>query len=56
MSKYEVNPLYNKKVMANVRVFRQFDLQVQGHSGVKVTIVYISVKVLSKGVLCPSMK
>ena len=56
MSKYEVNPLTKKKVVANVRVLWQFDLQGQGQLGVKVKEEYISVKVLFKGLLCPNMK
>lgn len=34
----------------------KFYLQSQGHPGVKVTSEYVSGKVLSKGMLCPSMK
>ena len=36
MSKYEVNPFTNKKVMAKVVDFTSFDHQGQGHSEVKV--------------------
>ena len=30
-TKYEVNPFTNKEIMANVKVFDEFDLHFQGH-------------------------
>jgi hypothetical protein len=36
MFEYEVNPFIYNEDMGNVRVFREFDLQVQGHSAIKV--------------------
>ena len=56
MSKYEVNPFNNKKVMAKVADFTSFDNQGQGHSEVKVTQKYGMSEVLLKGRLCASMK
>ena len=56
MSKYEVNPFTNKKVMAKVVDFTSFDHQGQGHSEVKVTQKYGMSEVSSKGRLCASMK
>ena len=56
VSKYEANPLTNKKVMAKVVNFTTFDHQGQGHPEVKVTQKYNMSEVLPKGTLCPSMK
>ena len=56
MSKYEVNPFTNKKVMAKVVDFTTFDYQGQGHSEIKVKQKYTMYKVLPKGTLCQSMK
>ena len=56
MSKYEVNLFTNKKAMAKVVDFTNFDHQGQGHSEVKVTQKYGMSEVLPKGTLCPSMK
>ena len=56
MYKYEVTTLNSKKVMANVWVFWQFDLQGQYNLEVKVKYEYTSVKALSKELLCPRMK
>ena len=53
---YEVNPLTNKKVMANVVNFTTFDHQGQGYSEVKATQKYGRSEVLPKGILCPIMK
>ena len=56
MSKYEVNWITNKEVMAKVVDFTTFDHQGQGHSEVKVTLKCGRAEVLPKGTLCPSMK
>ena len=56
MSKYEVNPFANKKVMGKVVNFTTFDHQGQDHSEVKVMQKYGRSAVLHKGALGPSMK
>ena len=56
MSKYEVNPFTDKKVMAKVVNFTNFDHQGQGHLEVKVKQKYGRSEVLPKGRLCASMK
>ena len=55
VSKHEVNMFTNKEVTTNVRVFRKFYVQGQGHPGVKVTKGCCCWKVLSQGILCPNM-
>ena len=54
--KYEVNPFTYNKDMANGLGFGKLYLQGQGHPGVKVINVYVNEKLLSQGVLYPSMK
>ena len=54
--KYGVNPFNNKEVIANVKVFWQFDLEGQGHSGIKVIYLYGRQKLSAKSILCSSME